>query len=90
MHPLLKRLAWIGFAVVFYNAGQAFTVLVLEPDNFAGGLDWIWLIAFPLLLPLFFIINRRLCACTSDEKTSMHSNSEMDNNNKIHYTGQMP
>ncbi len=62
-HPLAKRLLWVVFAIVFYYSGLNFTVWLLEPENFAGGMDWVWVALFPVLLPAFFLVNRRL-GCT--------------------------
>lgn len=58
-----RWLVWVGFAIVFYKSGETFTVWLLEPGQLAGGLQWIWIALFPLLLPLFFVVNRRFgCA----------------------------
>ncbi len=58
--PLWRRVIWVLFAVVFYFSGQAATILVLEPGSFAGGIiDWILVGIFPLLVPGFFLVNRR-------------------------------
>ena len=62
-HPLARRLLWVVFAILFYYSGLNFTVWLLEPNNFAGGMDWLGVALFPVLLPAFFPINRRLgCA----------------------------
>ncbi len=53
-----RRLLWFGFAAIFYLSGQTTTLWLLEPENFAGGMDWFWLALFPILLPLFFVIQR--------------------------------
>jgi hypothetical protein len=63
-HPLPRWLIWIGFAALFYQAGETFTIWLLEPEKFAGGGAWFWLALFPILLPLFFIVNR-YCGCAS-------------------------
>ncbi len=58
-----RWLVWLGFAMVFYKSGETFTVWLLEPGQVTGGLQWIWVALFPLLLPLFFVVNRRFgCA----------------------------
>lgn len=58
-----RWLVWLGFAIVFYKSGETFTVWLLEPGQVAGVLQWIWIALFPLLLPLFFVVNRRFgCA----------------------------
>ena len=71
-HPLAKRVYWVLFAIMFYNSGQSFTIWLLEPEEFNGGVEWFWLAIFPLLLPAFFLINRHLgCAsgqCNSSSK----------------------
>lgn len=62
-HPLGRRVLWVLFAVVFFRSGLAFTTWLLEPDVFAGGVEWLWAGAFPVLLPAFFVVNRHLgCA----------------------------
>ena len=63
-HGLVGRLVWVVFAIVFYQSGLTATVWLLEPENFRGGIDWLWLALFPALLPLFFVVNR-LCGCAS-------------------------
>ncbi len=59
-HPLAKRLLWVVFAILFYYSGLNFTVWLLEPENFAGGVKWVWVGLFPVLLPAFFLVNPRL------------------------------
>ncbi len=62
-HPLLRRLAWVLFAAVFYTSGLAATTWLLEPERLDGLADTLWALAFPLLLPAFFRVNGRLgCA----------------------------
>lgn len=64
--PLGQRLLWVLFAILFYYAGLAFTTWLLQPEAFAGGLRWILVALFPILLPAFFVVNRRLgCASGS-------------------------
>ncbi len=63
-HGLVRRLVWVLFAIVFYQSGLTATVWLLEPENFRGGVDWLWLALFPVLLPLFFVVNR-VCGCAS-------------------------
>ncbi|NIR32010.1 MAG: hypothetical protein GWN84_22430 [Gammaproteobacteria bacterium] len=59
----MRWLIWLGFAAIFFQSGSTFTAWVLEPERFGGGLAWIWVVAFPLLLALFFVVNRRFgCA----------------------------
>lgn len=62
--PLSQRLAWVVFAILFYQSGEAFTVWLLDRESFAGGMDWLWLAAFPVLLPGFFLVNRYLGCAT--------------------------
>ncbi len=70
-NPLARGMLWVVFAVLFYYSGLSFTVWLLEPENFPGGGDWIWVALFPALLPAFFRVNRHLrCAngrCASGE-----------------------
>ena len=61
-HGFVRRLIWVLFAIVFYQSGLTATVWLLEPENFRGGVDWLWLALFPVLLPLFFVVNR-VCGC---------------------------
>ncbi len=62
-HGLVQRLIWVLFLIAFFQSGLVTTTWLLEPENFEGGLDWLWLGLFPLLLPLFFVMNRRFgCA----------------------------
>jgi hypothetical protein len=65
-HPASRRIYWFLFAILFYISGQGFTVWLLEPETFGGGWGWIWMAAFPVLLPAFFLINHRL-GCGSDQ-----------------------
>jgi len=78
--PILMRLAWLLFAILFYQSGLNFTQWLLEPDSFAGGLALFWVALFPFLVPMFFVVNRYLgCAsglCHSD--TSGPGQSEPD------------
>ena len=54
-----RRLAWLGFAAVFYQSGLAFTIWLLEPIRVSGA-EWVWVALFPGLLPAFFLVNRVL------------------------------
>ncbi len=56
--PLGRRLSWVMFAVLFYLSGEAVTVWLLEPQEFGGGWQWLWLGLFPVLLPAFFLLQR--------------------------------
>jgi hypothetical protein len=61
-----KRILWVLFAILFYQSGLAFTILVLEPNQFEGGFQWVLALLFPFLFPTFFIVNRHLgCASGS-------------------------
>lgn len=62
--PPVRFLIWIGFAAVFFQAGESFTTWLLEPARFAGGAAWLWVGLFPLLVPLFFVVGRHL-GCVS-------------------------
>lgn len=62
--PLCMRVWWALFAVLFYLSGLAFTTLLLEPEQFGGGLDRVLAAMFPLLIPLFFVVNYYL-GCVS-------------------------
>ncbi len=63
-HPAAKPIYWTVFAILFYNSGLAFTIWMLQPESFKGGIDWLWLSLFPLMLPAFFVVNR-YCGCAS-------------------------
>ncbi len=65
--PFFRRLLWLVFTVLFFYSGLYFTEWIFEPDTFAGGpLRWALVALFPLLVPLFFIVNRRFgCASGS-------------------------
>lgn len=77
--PILMRLVWVLFAILFYQSGLNFTQWLLEPASFAGGLAWFWVALFPFLVPMFFVVNRYLgCAsglCRSDPREPGHSKS---------------
>lgn len=62
-NPLCKWLVWLGFAILFYTSGEAFTTWLLEPEHVQTGWQWLRIAIFPVLLPLFFVVNRRFgCA----------------------------
>jgi hypothetical protein len=65
--PFFRRALWLAFAVLFFYSGLYFTEWLLEPEIFAGGpLRWALVVLFPLLVPLFFVVNRRFgCASGS-------------------------
>ena len=54
-HPLMGRVYWGAYAVLFYNAGLSFTTWLMQPESFAGGPEWLWVALFPPLLVGFFI-----------------------------------
>ena len=60
--PLCRGLIWLGFAILFYTSGEAFTTWVLEPTRTQAGLQWLWIALFPVLVPTFFVVNR-WCGC---------------------------
>jgi hypothetical protein len=65
-NPLCRGLVWLGFAILFYQSGEAFTVWLLEPERVHGGLQWLRIGLFPALLPAFLVVNRRFgCASGS-------------------------
>ena len=89
-HPLTRRLYWVLYAILFYNSGLAFTIWLLQPEQFAGGWEWAWLALFPLLLPGFFIVNRYLgCASGQCSDGQCSTNASNDSDNKP-YGGRMP
>ena len=47
------------FAVLFFYSGLYTTEWLIQPDQFAGGWRWVLVGMFPLLLPMFFLVNRR-------------------------------
>ena len=66
-NPLLKALAgraiWVLFAFVFFYSGLFTTEWLLAPGEFEGGWRWVLVGLFPLLVPAFFVVNRRFgCA----------------------------
>ena len=57
---------WFAFVALFYQTGLDFTILLLEPEQFTGGWQWLRAALFPLLLPGFFLLFRRFgCASGS-------------------------
>jgi hypothetical protein len=55
---LWRWLVWLGFAILFYTSGEAFTMWLLAPTRIRAGLQWLWVALFPVLLPAFFVVNR--------------------------------
>ena len=90
LHPLTRRIYWVLYAILFYQAGLAFTIYLLRPEEFAGGADWFWLAFFPLLLPGFFIVNRYLGCATghcSSNRCGIESEAEKKD---VGYRGSTP
>lgn len=83
VHPATKRIYWVLFAILFYKSGQSFTIWLLEPESFKGGLEWIWMAIFPMLLPTFFLLNRHLgcasgqCSSKTDDNTRATGHQHM-------------
>ena len=71
LSPMGRRILWVGFAILFFQSGLAFTTWLIEPEQFEGGIGWLWVALFPILLPAFFLVNRHLgCAsgaCSSGQ-----------------------
>jgi hypothetical protein len=71
-HPVARWAIWLGFAALFFRSGLAATTWLIARQEFTGGADWIWLALFPVLLPLFFVVNGRFgCAsgsCSVDRR----------------------
>jgi len=57
---LIRRFAWLAYSILLYYTGLSFTTWLLEPALFQGGLDWLAVMAFPFVLPGFFVLGRRL------------------------------
>ncbi len=74
---MTKRFIWLVFAILFYQSGLDFTILIMTPDEFTGGFQWFWALMFPILLPSFFIINKHLgCATCQDGQCSMEKKND--------------
>ena len=71
-----RWLVWFGFAIVFYNCGETFTVWLLEPGRIGGEGQWARIVVFPTLLPAFFVINR-WCGCGGRACTGMSAGRGM-------------
>ncbi len=89
---MTKRFFWVIFGVIFYISGDSFFTLMLEPENFNGGFNWILVVIFPVIAPLSFFINKKLgCAVCSSDSCNIDTGS--DENKKDDFligTGQMP
>ena len=66
VQAIVGRLIWVMFAFVFFYSGLFTTEWLFEPEKFAGGWRWILVGLFPVLVPAFFVVNRRYgCASGS-------------------------
>ena len=87
-YPLLKRVAWLIFAILFYLCGERFTVWLVEPERFQGGIDWLGVVLFPFALILFFRSGRYL-GCTTGQCQSEHcstnNNEQTSSSTEIYY-----
>ncbi len=65
--PFFGRVLWLAFSVLFFYSGLYFTEWLFAPNAFTGGLlRWSLVTLFPLLVPMFFVINKRFgCASGS-------------------------
>jgi hypothetical protein len=75
---LFRWTVYLGFAILFYKSGESFTVWLLQPAPIVGASQWVWIALFPVLLPLFFVVNRRFgcasAACRTDSgRAGVHS-----------------
>ena len=57
--PGAGRIVWLLFAVLFFYSGLYTTEWLMQPEQFAGGWRWLLVGLFPVLLPMFFLVNRR-------------------------------
>ena len=73
-NPFLAQVVWLIYALLFYQSGLTATVWLLEPEQFNGGIDWLWLIVSPIVLPMFFIINRHLGCAGGDCRRGVQEN----------------
>ncbi len=70
--PFIRRIPWFAFAVVFFYSGLYFTELLLQPEVFAGGpLRWTLVVMFPVLVPLFFVVNKHFGCATGSCSVSV-------------------
>ena len=69
IHSLVRPVLWMLFAILFYYSGLSFTTWLLEPENLTGVMDEVRAALFPVLLPAFFVVNRRI-GCASGRCTS--------------------
>jgi len=79
-HPLLRRLGWVLYAIMFYLSGESFVIWLLEPENFTGGIRWLGVVLFPLLFIGFFFTQRHLgCTAGYCRTKSQHHKPDDDN-----------
>lgn len=82
---------WVLFAILFYQSGLTFTVWLMQPEAFIGGMQWLWFILFPLLLPAFFIVNRHLgCATGACESGQCDVTNKKHGEDNFFGGGRMP
>lgn len=73
VRSVFNKILWIGFSIVFFYSGLFFTEWLLDTETFAGGWRWIMVLVFPLLVPAFFIVNRRYGCAAGACKTRGHA-----------------
>ena len=87
-HPLVRRVYWGAYAILFYNAGLSFTTWLMQPESFTGGSEWLWVALFPPLLVGFFVVNHRL-GCGAAECAARPAKTG-NKGGSIEYPGRMP
>ena len=66
---ILDKIVWVAFSIVFFYSGLFFTEWLFDAEAFVGGWRWIMIAAFPFLVPVMFIVNRRFgCAAGACKK----------------------
>jgi uncharacterized membrane protein HdeD (DUF308 family) len=83
--PLGRRLLWVLFAVLFYQSGEATLIWLLEPTNFEGGWNWIWVALFTILLPAFFAL-QPFFGCASGDCQTGACKSDKRANSRVSYS----
>ncbi len=91
MSFMTKRFIWWGFAIIFFQSGLDFTILIFEANSFQGGFHWLFALMFPFLVPVFFIAGKYL-GCSSKYCNSEGCNTPSLNkkNNNIISSYKMP
>lgn len=56
-NPFLRLAVYVSFAIVFFYSGLGVTTWLVEPEQLRP-IDKILGAFFPVLLPLFFVVNR--------------------------------